>query len=56
MACSEKGTTQTYPFMEKDPCGPLRSHQQTCLDAELAVKENQSVSDSNVLIELPCYS
>ena len=37
VACGEKGTTQTYPFIEKDPCGPLRNHQQTCQDAELAI-------------------
>ena len=49
VACGEKGTTQTYPFIEKDPCGPLRNHQQTCQDAELAIKENQSVSDSNIM-------
>ena len=48
VACGEKGTTQTYPFIEEDSCGPLRNHQQTCHDAEFAVKENQSVSGSNV--------
>ena len=44
IACGEKGSTQTYPFIERDPCGPLRNHKQTYQDAELAVKENQSVS------------
>ena len=46
VACGEKGSTQTYPFIESDPCGPIRNHKQTCQDAELAVKENQSVSYS----------
>ena len=45
VACGEKGTTHTYPFNEENPCGPVRNHQQTCLDAELAVKENKSVSN-----------
>lgn len=48
MACSEKGTTQTYPFIEENPCGPLRNHQQTCQDAELAVEQNKPVSDINL--------
>ena len=44
VACGERGSTQTYPFIESDPCGPLRNHIQTCQDAELAVKDNLSVS------------
>jgi len=48
VACSEKGTTQTYPFIEENPCGPLRNHQQTCQDAELAVEQNKPVSDINL--------
>ena len=49
VACSEKGIIQTYPFIEKDSCGLLRNHQKICQNAELAVKENQSVNDSNAL-------
>lgn len=38
------GGTQTYPYIEEDPCGPARSNEQICQDARTAVHDNTPVS------------
>ena len=40
---SKQGGTQTYPYIEKNPCGPPRTHKQTCEDGSAALSSGSNV-------------
>ncbi len=40
------GSVQTYPYLESDPCGPKRTHDETCKHSEEALLSGTNVNYS----------